>query len=66
MEVLNLLSDQAPRGSVLYADDCFLSQQIMRKNFADMGIGDSLVTFNDGQLVIDYFRRYLNAEVGEG
>ena len=66
MEVLNLLSDQAPRGSVLHADDCFLSQQIMRKNFADMDIGDSLVTFNDGQLVIDYFRRYLNAEVGEG
>ena len=29
-----------------------------------MGIGDSLVTFNDGQHVIDHFRNYLDTEVG--
>ena len=30
-----------------------------------MGIGESLVTLNDGQHVIDHFRNYLDAEIGD-
>ena len=45
---MQLLNEGAPRGVVFYADDDFLSQQVLKRNFNDMGYRDSLVTFNDG------------------
>ena len=42
-------------GKVVYADDQFINQQLIKMNFTDVGILDQLVLFSDGQEVVDHF-----------
>ena len=46
-------------GSIVYADDQFIAQQLMQMNFTEIGLQDRLHIFTDGVPVITYFERIL-------
>ena len=48
-------------GKIIYADDQFVNQHMMRRHFLDIGIPDSLITFSDGEGVVKYFEQYLKS-----
>ena len=52
-------------GKIVYADDQFVNQQSVKRHFEDMRIAEMLITFNDGQGVVDYFEEILNDITGE-
>ena len=45
---------------VVYADDQFANQHSVMRNFEELGINDKLVTFSNGQDVIDHIEKVLS------
>ena len=54
-----LLSDAIMPKKVIYADDQFINQKSVERNFQDLGIAGKLITMNDGKDVIEYFEKCL-------
>ena len=48
-------------GKIIYADDQFVNQHMMKRHFLDIGIPDSLITFSDGEGVVTYFEQQLKS-----
>ena len=48
-------------GLVLYADDQFVNQASVKRQFFDLSIVDQLKLVSDGQQVIDFFEQYLGS-----
>ena len=46
---------------VLYADDQFVNQASVKRQFFDLSIVDQLKLVSDGQQVIDFFEQYLGS-----
>jgi len=40
---------------ILYADDQYVNHEALRMNLQDIGVASRLVTFANGQEVVDYF-----------
>ena len=51
---------------MLYADDQFVNQASVKRQFYELSIVDKLKLVSDGQQVIDYFEQYLGAIELEG
>ena len=49
-------------GDVVYADDQFVNQHMMKTHFKDLGIEDRLIMFTNGHEVVEHFKGILNAE----
>lgn len=45
---------------MVYADDQFVNQHTVTKNFEELGVAHKLVTFSNGQDVIDHLEEILN------
>ena len=45
---------------MVYADDQYVNQHTVAKNFEELGITENLMTFSNGQDVIDYLEGILN------
>ena len=48
MENHSLLDESTHSGKVILADGVHLNQHVMRRSFQDLGIGEKLITMNDG------------------
>ena len=46
---------------MLYADDQFVNQASIKRQFYELSIVDKLKLVSDGQQVVDYFEQYLSA-----
>ena len=55
----HLLDDGVVPGKVIYADDQFINQMLVKQHFQTMDIADKLITMNDGKDVVEYFEKYL-------
>ena len=60
LDKFDLLEEINRDAKVVYADDQFVNQHTVAKNFEEMGIADKLVTFSNGQDVIEYLEGVLN------
>ena len=60
MEQCGLLTDRQSQGKVVIVDDQYYNQQIMKRHFSDIGLGEHLRTFNDGQSAIQYIEMVLD------
>ena len=43
----------------MYADDQYISQELLKMNFTEIDILDKLVVFSDGQPTVAYFEQVL-------
>ena len=50
-----LLDGDRNLGQIVYADDQFINQQSMQLNFEDIGLGDKLTLYSNGQDVVQHF-----------
>ena len=42
---------------MVYADDQFVNQHTVAKNFEELNIPEKLITFSNGQDVLEYFEK---------
>jgi len=59
LEENDLLKEIKKNAKVVYADDQFVNVHTVTKNFEDLKIPEKLVTFSNGQDVIDYLESLL-------
>ena len=50
-----LLEQDCKHNKVIYADDQFANLHTVQRNFEELNIAEKLITFSNGQDVIDYF-----------
>ena len=60
LQANNLLEKASSGSKVVYADDQFVNQHTVMKNFEELKIGQQLISFSNGQDVIDYLQKILD------
>ena len=60
LQQYGLFNDHQNPGLVVYADDQFINQNLMKMKFQELGIEDKLILFANGKEVVDYFESLLH------